>query len=322
MKARYYMVSEFFRQKYGEKVYKLPVSVPVTCPNRDGTCGTGGCIFCGSIGAGYENLPDSMTITEQLTANRRHIEAKYKASKFIAYLQNFSNTYQPPERFAAQVEEACQPDVVGIAVATRPDCVNDQYIEILADLRERRGVDITLELGLQTVNYRTLKWINRGHGLAEFIDATLRASRKGIGICTHMILNFPGDEMIDVIEGAKTLSALKVEQVKLHALYVVKGTRLAQMYEAGEVTLGSCEEYEERVIAFLEHLSPEIVVQRLIGRAPEENTLFTNWSKGWWRIRENIETRMEAMDTWQGKRCNYLNGPAVQKFPKVFMKKV
>src|SRR5665647_500020 len=202
------MVSEFFRQRYGEKVYKLPVGLPVTCPNRDGTCGTGGCIFCGSIGAGYENLPDTMTVTEQLAVNRRHIEAKYKASKFIAYLQNFSNTYMPPAQFAALVEEACQPDVVGVAVATRPDCVNDRYLEILADLRQRRGVDITLELGLQTVNYRTLAWINRGHGLAEFIDATLRSSRLGIGVCAHMILNLPGDGMIDVVEGSKTLSAL------------------------------------------------------------------------------------------------------------------
>ena len=251
MNSRYFMVSEYFRQRYGEKVYKLPVSLPVTCPNRDGTCGSGGCIFCGSIGAGYENLPDTMTVTQQIAANRNHIEGKYKASKFIAYLQNFSNTYLPPEQFAALVEEACQPDVVGVAIATRPDCVSDRYLEILADLRSRRGVDITLELGLQTVNYRTLAWINRGHGLAEFIDATLRVSSQGIGVCAHMILNLPGDEMIDVVEGAKTLSALKVEQVKLHALYVVKGTRLAQMYEAGEVQLGTCDEYVERTVAFL-----------------------------------------------------------------------
>ena len=314
MNSRYYMISEFLRRKYGVKVYKLPVGLPVTCPNRDGTCGTGGCIFCGSIGAGYENLPDTMTVAEQLAVNRRHIENKYKASKFIAYLQNFSNTYLPPAQFAGWLEEACQKDVVGVAVATRPDCVHDRYLEIMADVRERRGVDMTLELGLQTVNYRTLAWINRGHGLAEFIDATLRSSRWGVEVCAHMILNLPGDEMIDVVEGAKILSALNVAQVKLHALYVVKGTRLAQMYEAGEVVLGSCDEYVERAVAFLEHLSPEIAVQRLIGRAPEENTLFTNWSKGWWRIRESIENRLAELDTWQGKRCDYLNGPAVRKF--------
>lgn len=314
MSSRYYMVSEFLRQRYGEKVYKLPVSLPVTCPNRDGTCGEGGCIFCGSIGAGYENLPDTMTVPAQIAANRRHIEAKYKAAKFIAYLQNFSNTYLPPEKFAEALDEACQPDVVGVAVATRPDCVNDRYLDILRELRERRGVDVTLELGLQTVNYRTLAWINRGHGLAEFIDAVLRASQRNIGVCAHMILNLPGDDMADVVEGARILSALRVEQVKLHALYVVKGTRLAAMYEAGEVELGSCGEYVDRVVAFLEQLAPDIAIQRLIGRAPEANTLFTNWNKGWWRIRETIEERMAELDTWQGKRCDYLNGAALKKF--------
>jgi hypothetical protein len=308
------MISEYWRQRYGEKVYKLPVSLPVSCPNRDGTCGYGGCIFCGSIGAGYENLPDSMKITDQIAKNRYHIQAKYKAAKFIAYLQNFSNTYLPPESFAAAVEESCQPDVVGVAVATRPDCVNDKYLEILADLRARRDVDITLELGLQTVNYRTLEWINRGHGLAEFIDATLRAAKYGIDVCAHMILNLPGDEMIDVVEGAKTLSALRIQQVKLHALYVVKGTQMAKLYERGEVELGGCDEYVDRAVVFLEHLSANIAIQRLIGRAPEANTLFTNWSKGWWKIREMIEMRLREQDTWQGKRCDYLNGPAVKKF--------
>ena len=314
MNSRYLMISEHWRRQYGEKVYKLPVSLPVTCPNRDGTCGVGGCIFCGEIGAGYENLPDSMTVSEQIATNRRHIQAKYKAGKFIAYLQNFSNTYLPPQRFAAYVEEACQPDVVAIAIATRPDCVNDRYLDILSELRERRGIDITIELGLQTVNYRTLVRINRGHGLAEFIDATQRSRRFGLDVCAHVILNLPGDEMLDVVEGAKVLSALNIQQVKLHALYVVKGTRLAEIYERGELTLGSCEDYVERTVAFLEYLSPDIAVQRLIGRAPEANTLFTNWSMGWWKIRETIETRLTELDTWQGKRCDYLNGPAVKKF--------
>ena len=314
MKSRYFMYSDFLRQRYGEKVYKLPVSLPVTCPNRDGTCGTGGCIFCGSIGAGYENLPETLTVEEQLAANRLHIQAKYKAAKFIAYLQNFSNTYLPPDRFATYMEEACQPDVVAVAIATRPDCVNDRYLEILADLRRRRGVDVFLELGLQTVNYRTLAWINRGHGLAEFIDATLRARRYDMEVCAHVILNLPGDDLNDVVEGARILSALGVQQVKLHALYIVKGTKLAEMFVAGEVELGSCEEYVERAVTFLEQLSPDIAMQRLVGRAPEAHTLFANWNKGWWRIRESIESRLTELDTWQGKRFTYLNGPAVKKF--------
>ena len=314
MTKRYRMISEHWRQRYGQKVYKLPVSLPVSCPNRDGTCGVGGCIFCGSIGAGYENLPDTMTVEEQIAVNRRHIQAKYKAAKFVAYLQNFSNTYLEPQKLATAVEAACQEDVVAVAVATRPDCVHDRHLEVLAELKQRRGVDVTVELGLQTVNYRTLQWIHRGHGLAEFVDATLRCHAKGLEVCAHLILNLPGDERIDVLEGARLVSALGIEQIKLHALYVVKGTPLAHSYERGELTLGSCEEYVERVVEFLEQLAPQVAVQRLIGRAPAESTLFTNWSQGWWKIRDQIEQRLAEKDSWQGKLCDYLNGPAVRRF--------
>lgn len=314
MEKRYRLYSDYLRQRYGEKAYKLPVSLPVTCPNRDGGCGTDGCIFCGSIGAGYENLPDSMTVSEQINMNRAHIAPKYKAAKFIAYFQNFSNTYIQPERFRAALEQACQEDVVALAVATRPDCVHDIYIEIMQQIRQERGVDVFLELGLQTVNYRTLSWIRRGHGLAEFIDASRRSKEAGIEVCAHMILNLPGDERQDVSEGARIISALGVSQVKLHALYIVKGTVLADLYSRGEVELSSCEEYVERVVLFLEQLDPGIVVQRLIGRAPEEYTLFSNWQKGWWRVREQVDQVMTSRDTWQGKRFDYLNGRAVKKF--------
>ena len=314
MSFRYTLYSDYLRQRYGVKVYKLPISLPVTCPNRDGTCGTGGCIFCGSIGAGYENLPDTMTVAQQIAANRRHIVPKYKAQKFIAYLQNFSNTYLPPDQFATYLEECCQPDIVGVAVATRPDCAADRYLEIMANLQARHGVDAVLELGLQTVNYRTLDFIHRGHGVAEFIDATIAAKKFGLAVCAHMILNLPGDELRDVIEGAKILSALGVEQVKLHALYVVKNTPLARMYETGTISLGSCEEYVERVVAFLEYLPPEVAIQRLIGRAPEEYTDFSNWGRGWWRIKEMVEKRQEVLDSYQGKRYTNLRGLAVKQF--------
>ncbi|BBB92616.1 coproporphyrinogen III oxidase [Methylomusa anaerophila] len=310
------MYSEYLKQRYGEKVYKLPISLPVTCPNRDGTCGINGCVFCGQIGAGYENLPASMTVAAQIKANKEHIAAKYKASKFIPYFQNFSNTYLPVDKLENYLLAACREgaDIVGIALATRPDCVHDQYLDLLSRIKEEYGVDIVLELGLQTVNYHTLVKINRGHTLAEFIDAVVRAKRYGIDICAHLILNLPWDDMADVAENAKIVSALGIDQVKLHALYIVKDTVMAEWYQRGTIALISKEEYIERVVTFLEHLHPRITVQRLIGRAPEQNTLFTNWQTGWWKIRDAIEQRLEELDTWQGKRCNYLNGRAVQKF--------
>lgn len=311
---RYNVYSDFLRQRYGEKVYKLPVSLPVTCPNRDGSCGHGGCVFCGEIGAGYENLPASMTVAMQIAANRTHIAAKYKAKKFIPYFQNFSNTYLPVKHLAKYINEACGEDIVAIALATRPDCVNDQYLEVLADISQKKNVDICIELGLQTVNYHSLTKINRGHTLAEFLDATLRIKRYKLEVCAHIILNLPWDTRLDVIESAKIVSAMGVDQVKLHALYIVKNTMMAEWYQKGDVELVSKEEYVERVIVFLEYLRSDITVQRLIGRAPEKNTLFTNWQTGWWKIRDDIERELVEKDSWQGKRCNYLNGKAVQKF--------
>ena len=310
---RYKAYSEYLVQRYGEKVYKLPISLPVSCPNRDGLLATGGCAFCGEIGAGYENLPASMTVETQVSLNKQHIIPKYKAKKFIPYLQNFSNTYLPVDTLCSYVREACQPDVVGIAIATRPDCVSEAHLAALAEIQQERKVDITLELGLQTVNYHSLLRVNRGHTLAEWLDATLRIKRYQLGVCTHLILNLPWDTLDDVIENAKVMSALSVDQVKLHALYIVKGTPMAQWYQENTISLISKEEYINRVVVFLEHLHSEVVIQRLVGRAPEANTLFTNWQTGWWKIKEAIEQSLASQDTWQGKKCDYLNGSAVRK---------
>ena len=310
----YNVYSDYLKKRYGEKVYKLPVGLPVTCPNRDGSCGKDGCTFCGEIGAGYENLPADMSVSEQLYTNKAHIKPKYKAEKFIAYFQNFSNTYLPIEKLKSYMEEACQDDVVGIALATRPDCINDKYLEMMAEIKSKRNIDISIELGLQSVNYHSLIKVKRGHTLAEFLDAVYRIKKYKLQVCAHLILNLPWDDRIDVIENAKILSALQVDQVKLHALYIVKGTQMAYEYESGRLDLISREEYIERVILFLEHLNKDIVVQRLIGRAPESNTLFSNWKTGWWKIRDTITKLMDERTTYQGRLCNYLNGPALKKY--------
>lgn len=311
---RYRVISKFYKEKYGEKVYKLPVALPLTCPNRDGSAGVGGCVFCGEIGAGYENRPAWMTVGQQLEENIAHIGPKYKANKFIPYYQNFSNTYLPLEDFKAYMEAGCLDSVVGLAIATRPDCISDAYLDILKEIEINYGKDIYIELGLQTVNYKTLEKINRGHTMAELIDAVLRIKRYGFNVTVHMILNLPWDTMEDTIEGAKTLSALGVDQVKLHALYLVKNTLMAKWYQEGQFQLISAEEYVDRVIAFLRYLHPDIVLQRLVGRAPEDNTIFTNWSMGWWRVQDLIDQKMTDNDWHQGDLCKYLNGQAVRKF--------
>ena len=314
MNERYNVYSTYLKERYGEKVYKLPISIPDTCPNRDGTLGTRGCAFCGSIGAGYENLPADMTIQRQIEANIAHIQPKYKANKFIAYFQNFTNTYIRPDVFRQYLIEACRPDIVGIAVATRPDCVNTTYFDIMAEIKETYGVDILVEFGLQTVNYKTLQKINRGHTLAEYIDAMMMIQAYPFRNCTHVILDLPWDTMEDVVETAKIISALPTHEIKLHALYIIKNTVMADWYKTGEIQLISAEEYVDRVVTFLEYTRPDIVFQRLIGRAPKEATEFANWGMGWWKIRDMIDAELVRRDTRQGAKCTSLHGKAVRKF--------
>lgn len=310
----YNTYSRYLKEKYKEKVYKLPISLPLTCPNRDGTLGYGGCIFCGAEGGSFENLPASLSVKEQLRKNKEYIGEKYKAKKFIAYFQNFTNTYMPIDYFKSVINETLEEDIVGISISTRPDCISDEHLEYLSFIKEKYNKEITLEVGLQTVNYHSLIKINRGHTLGEYIDAALKLKKYGLRNCTHLILNLPWDDEIDVIENAKIISALGVEEVKLHALYIVDRTVLGEMYKRGEISLISKDEYVERVITFLEYLDPKIIVQRVIGRAPEENLLFVNWNESWWKIRDEIVSIMEQKNTKQGAKFDYLSGKALKRF--------
>ncbi|WP_427340126.1 TIGR01212 family radical SAM protein [Caloranaerobacter sp. DY30410] len=313
-KDLYRVYSVYLKNKYGEKVYKLPINLPITCPNRDGTVGYGGCIFCGEVGAGFESLSNVLSVRDQILTNKAYIKKKYKANKFIAYFQNFTNTYMDISSFKKNITEAILEDIVEIDISTRPDCISDKYLEFLKKIKDDYGVNVTIELGLQTVNYHTLKKINRGHTLAEFIDSVIRIKSFGFEVCAHLILNLPWDTMDDVIENAKILSALSVDQVKLHSLYIVENTPLAKLYKEGRIQIISKDEYIFRVINFLEYLKSDIVVQRLIGRAPEENTIFVNWNTSWWKVKEEIINKMIELKTFQGKKCSYLNGSALKKF--------
>lgn len=306
--ARYNIYSNYLRDKYGEKVYKIPINIPSTCPNRDGAVSTGGCIFCGSEGAGFELLSNNIPISKQIENNISYIRKKYKAKKFIAYFQNFTNTYIPFEDFKKYISSACQEDIVGIYISTRPDCIDDKYLKFLKQIKKEKNIEICFELGLQTVNYHTLNKINRGHTLAEYIDAVLRIKKYDFLICAHVILDLPWDDTVDVIETAKVLSALKVEQVKIHSLYIVRDTKLESMYKNNEISLLSKDEYIERIITFLEYLDPKIIIQRLIGRAPEEDTVLVNWNISWWKIKDEIDEILTKKDTFQGKKFEYLYG--------------
>lgn len=294
--------SNFLKEKYGEKVYKLPVNIPCTCPNRDGTIGYGGCTFCADVGTGFEMLESSISVKEQIKQNMEYISKKYKAKKFIAYFQNYTNTYVKFEKFKQYIEEAITENIVEISISTRPDCIADEYLEFLCDIKKVNKINISIELGLQTVNYHTLININRGHTLAEFIDAILRIKKYGFEICAHVILNLPGDDIVDTIETAKILSVLKVDQVKIHSLYIMENTKMGILYKNKEITVIREEEYVERVITFLEYLNDDIAVQRLVGRAPKEDSLFVNWGMSWWKIKDDILEKMEREGRYQGSK--------------------
>lgn len=308
----YNKYSDYLKAKYGEKVYKLPINLPVSCPNR---VNGSGCSFCSEVGTGFEAMNQHISVTEQLETTKMLIAKKYKAHKYIAYFQNYTNTYMPLDMFVQYVREAANvSDIVEISISTRPDCIREDYLIALKEIEREYQLSIHIELGLQTVNYHTLDFIDRGHGLAEFIDAVLLIKKYGFTICTHIILNLPNDTMRDTIETAKIVSALKIDIVKLHSLYIAKNTKLCRQYEENEFELCSKEEYLNRLVVFLEHLSPSIVVERLFSRVPEKDAVFSNWNTSWWKLQDEFTELMLSKGSYQGKLYNYLNGSALNGF--------
>ena len=309
---RYRIYSKHLIEKYGEKVYKVPVNLPGTCPNRDGVISYGGCTFCDEEGSGFDCLSNTLSIQEQIRKNQTFFRKRFGANKFIVYFQAFTNTYKPYAQFVEEINTAVdEDDVIGISLSTRPDCINDKYLDFLYQVKIEKKLEVDIELGLQSVNYHTLNRLNRGHTLAEFLDAVIRVKERQIKICAHIILNLPGDNKLDVIENAKIISALGIDYVKLHSLYVVEKTVLGRQYLDKEFTIISLDEYVDRVVTFLEYLHPDIIVQRLVGRGPKDRLLFSNWDTSWWKIKELIESKLEEDDICQGKKCDYLNGKAL-----------
>lgn len=314
MSERFLKYSTYLKQKYGQKVYKLPVNLDLTCPNRDNNLSQGGCSFCSEIGTGFENVDNSLSIKDQLLENKEVIGEKYNAKKFIAYFQNFTNTYMPIDEFKKVINKSLIKDIVEVSISTRPDCISDEYLKVLEDISIKNNINISIELGLQSINHTTLKKVNRGHSLAEFIDAVLRIKKYGFNITVHLIANLPWDSKDDLIETAKIMSALNIDQIKLHSLYILKGTKLAKEYKNNEFEICSMEDYIDRIIEFIQYTKKDIVFQRFLARAPKDKALFCNWGRSWWKINNLILKKLENENIFQGDKCNYLNGKALDKF--------
>lgn len=308
----YYSYSDYLKTKFGEKVYKLPINLPVTCPNR---IGGNGCAFCSGAGTGFEAMNCNISVTEQLRVTQELVSKKYHANKYIAYFQNYTNTFTSVETFKGYLQEAAAfPGIVEISVSTRPDCLTRDYLDVMMEIKNQTGIEMNIELGLQSANYHTLESIDRGHGLAEFIDAVLMIKQyKDFTICTHVILNLPGDNMLDVKETARILSALSIDIVKLHSLYIPYHTKLCDLYNENKISICSKEEYYERVITFLEQIPETMVVERLFSRVPEKDAIFSNWGTSWWKMKDELIEKMECEHHFQGKNYNYLNGAALKK---------
>lgn len=302
MSNPYYSISEYYKDTYGEKIYKLPIKLSLTCPNRDGAACFGGCIFCGESGGSFENLPSYMTVDEQLEKNKNYIGSRYKANKFIAYFQNFTNTYMSLEEFK-EIIKACDKDyIVAVSISTRSDSVTEDKLIFLDQWSKETGKDIIFELGLQTANYKTLEILNRGEDLADFIYACNLLNKFNFRICTHVILSLPWDDIRDVRQTARIINALNVKEVKIHSLFITKDTKLYEMYRNNEFEMPSKDEYEDNVIDFLRLIKPDVAIQRLVGRAPKEDTVFCNRDTSWWLIRDEIIETMNNKGYIQGDR--------------------
>lgn len=280
---------------------RLPINAGFTCPNR--TNGRPGCLFCDETGSGFTTF-SGKSIKQQISL----MKEKYKKkgiNKFIAYFQNYTNTFAPVDVLRELYTQAIDEDIVQLDIATRPDCIDKNVLEVLDDIRHHYSVGISIDIGLQSANYHTLVKVNRGHTLADYIYAVKLIKEYNFEIVSHVILNLPGDNMLDVIESAKILSALKVDGVKIHSLYIVEGTIFGEMFKAGKLKISPLESYVARVVSFLENLSPKITIHRLVADPPLNGTLFGNWGKTKNDIIKLIENELKRKDTYQGKKAKF-----------------
>ncbi len=295
---RYFTYDYYLRRTFGEKCAKLPIDAGFTCPNIDGRCGRGGCIYC----AGDFSPSSTLSVKEQLEAGKSSLSQKWKTDKYIAYFQAHTNTYAPVSVLREKFEAALtDPSVVGINIATRADCLENDKLEYLAELAERTV--LTLELGLQTANDETAKRINRGHDLHCFADAVkrIRQASAKINICVHMIFGLPGEAPENMLESVRALAELEPDQVKLHMLYVMRGTVLGKMYLDGEYLPIEREEYIRTVATAIAMLPPDTVIARLTGDGVGEGFLAPEWSQKKVSVINDIDKFLYRNELWQGK---------------------
>jgi uncharacterized protein len=298
---RYNAFSDELKRVFGCRVQRLSVDAGFTCPNRDGSVGVDGCIFCGGKGSGSFGILQGAGVAQQLEHAKEVMVRKYKAERFIAYFQAYSNTYAPLAELRRLYDEALAvPDVAGLIIGTRPDCLPEATLDLLAGYAKR--CYFWLELGLQSPLDRTLAAIGRGHDLASFTTAVAGCRSRGIRVCAHVILGLPGESRDEMLSGAEFLNQTGVEGVKIHLLHVMRGTRLAEQYEEGSFRVLDRDQYVGLVCDFLERLDPGIVVQRLTGDGNRQDLIAPLWSLAKFEVLNCIDGELERRGTRQGSR--------------------
>ena len=289
----YKTLNEHYQECFGCKVYKLSIDAGFTCPNRDGTVGVGGCIFCSSDGGGEFAEKACGSIAQQLENAKNRVEKKCKSGKYIAYFQSFTNTYAPVEILRKRYLEAITPDyIVGLSIGTRPDCLADEIIDLLAELNQIKPV--TVELGLQTIHPNSVEYIRRGYENSTYYNAIRRLKLSKIGVVTHIILGLPGETPEMMVETTKAAVAAGTDGVKFHLLHVLKGTDLAKDYLAGKFHCLTMEEYGQILKACLAVLPPEVVVHRITGDGAKRNLIAPLWSADKKRVLNYLNAILKA----------------------------
>jgi uncharacterized protein len=300
MDKRYTDYNSYLRQVFGCRVQKISIDAGLTCPNRDGRTGSGGCIYCNARGSGTGAFSKGISIAEQVARGKELMAKRYKASKYIAYFQSFSNTYAPVSVLKQLYDEAlAAAEVVGLAIGTRPDCVDTVILDLIESYVDPYLVWI--EYGLQSAHDQTLQRINRGHDFACFQKAVALTRNRGIKICTHLILGLPGETRQMMLDTARTIAGMGIDGVKLHLMYVVKGTALEVLYRKGQYRCLEQQEYVDIVCDVLELLPMEMVIQRLTGDPHPDELAAPIWSLQKSQTFSMITETLVNRDSWQGK---------------------
>jgi radical SAM protein (TIGR01212 family) len=300
MPLRYNSFGPYMKKKFGSSVYKVSVDAGFSCPNRDGTISTTGCIYCNNDSFRPGSCKPELSIREQIRNGIYQIRKRYKAEKFLVYFQPYTNTYAPVAELERLYKEALsEPSVIGLAIGTRPDCVDEEKINLFEKLA--KGYFMLIEYGMQSIHDRTLEFINRGHNYSTFLKSINMTRNKGIYVGAHVIVGFPTESKEEMLLMADEVSSIPIDFLKIHHLQVIKDTPLEIIYRENPFHLFSYEEYIDFITDFIGRLSPGIILQRLFATAPDNILIAPRWEKGRQEILRDIEKRLELRDIHQGK---------------------